>query len=185
MCFLPFPFFKKEKKMKRSDFALALFGSVFALMLTGCPGGEAKPDGLPNLVTASIQLTQDGAPLAGATVSLIAAEGGQQWYPGGLSNDSGVVELYTNGRYKGAPEGKFKVIVHKTETDPSKLGPAPSEDDPAYGKWMEDSSKEVRNSYTLIEKKFGDAKDTPLEVEIKKGGETPKLDVGKKVKEKI
>jgi hypothetical protein len=72
------------------------------------------------------------------------------------------------------------------ETDPSKLGPAPSEDDPKYGEYMNKSSNEKRDTYTLIDKKFGDEKNTTLEVEIRKGSsEVPKLDVGKKVKIKI
>jgi len=175
-------------KMKKNAFALAmvLAGSACVTLLSGCQfGGEALPEGLPKLIPTSIQLTQDGAPLAGATVSLISTAGGQQWYPGGLSNDSGTIELYTNGRYKGAPEGHYKVVVTKTETDPSQLGPAPSEDDPKFSKYMEDLAKEQRSTYTLVEKKFNDAKTTTLEIEIKKGGEIPKLDVGKKVKDKI
>jgi hypothetical protein len=172
-------------KMKKTIFALAV--SVCLTLLPGCQfGGEVLPEGLPKLVPASIQLVQDDAPLAGATVSLIDTAGSQQWYPGGLSNDSGTIVLYTNGRYKGAPEGKYKVVVTKTETDPSKLGPAPSETDPKYGEYMEKSANEKRDTYTLIDKKFGDAKTTTLEVEIKKGSsEVPKLDVGKKVKIKI
>lgn len=173
--------------MKKTVFALVLAGSACLALLSGCQfgGGEALPEGLPKLVSASVKLTQDGAPLAGATVSLIDTAGSQQWYPGGLSDESGTIVLYTNGRYKGAPEGKYKVVVTKTETDPSKLGPAPSENDPKYGEYMEKSANEKRDTYTLIDKKFGDAKNTTLEIEIKKGGETPTLDVGKKVKVKI
>ena len=159
---------------------------VTLMTFTGCQfGGETLPEGLPKLVPATIQLTQDGTPLAGATVMLFDTSGSQQWSPGGLSDSNGTIELYTNGRYKGAPEGKFKVVVTKTETDPSKLGTAPSEDDPKYGEHLNQLANEKRDSYTLIEKKFTDAKNTPLEVEIKKGGEVQKLDVGAKVKIKI
>ena len=164
---------------------LLLF-TVASLAITGCPfGGEPLPEGLPKLVPVSIQLSQDGAPLAGATVSLIDTAGSQQWFPGGLSDSSGKIELYTNGRYKGAPEGKYKVVVSKTETDPSKLGPPPSEDDPKYGEYMNQSANERLDTYTLIDKKFTDAKNTTLEVEIKKGGEVHQLDLGTKVRIKI
>ena len=153
---------------------------------TGCQfGGEAPPKGWPKLVQASLQLTQDGAPLAGATVSLVDTSGSQQWLPSGLSDDSGTIALYTNGRYKGAPEGKYKVVVTKTETDPSKLGPAPDIDDPKYGEYMEKMVSERLNTYTLIDRQFTDARSTPLEIEIKKGGPVQKLDVGSKVKIKI
>ena len=165
---------------------LLLIYIVAMLTFTGCKfGGEALPDGMPGLVPATLQLTQDGAPLAGASVSLIDMAGSQQWYPSGSSDAGGAVELYTNGRYKGAPEGKYKVVVTKTETDPSKLGPTPDVNDPNFREFIEKSANERRDTYTLIDKKFGDAKSTPLEVEIKKGGEVQKLDVGEKVKIKI
>ena len=164
---------------------------LFLLVVTmttfiGCQfGGEKLPEGMPKLVPATIQLTQDGAPLAGSTVMLFDTSGSQQWSPGGLSDDKGTVELYTNGRYKGAPEGKYKVVVKKSETDPSTLGPAPSIEDPKYGEYMDKMMSEKLDTYTLIERKYNDAKNTPLEVEIKKGGEVQKFDVGAKVKIKI
>jgi hypothetical protein len=81
-------------KMKKTVFALVLTGSACLTLLTGC--GEALPEGLAKLVPASVQLTQDGVPLAGATVSLIDTVGNQRWYPGGSSDESGTVVLYTS-----------------------------------------------------------------------------------------
>ena len=163
-----------------------ILGFVTLLIFTGCPfGGEKLPEGLSNVVPVTIQLTQDGAPLAGATVLLIDTTGSREWSPGGLTDDKGTIDLYTNGRYKGAPEGKYKVVVTKTETDPSKLGPAPSTSDPGYSEYLGKLASEKRDTYTLIDKQFTDAKSTPLEVEIKKGGPVQKFDVGAKVKIKI
>ena len=159
---------------------------VALISFTGCQfGGEKLPEGMPKLVPSTIQLTQDGAPLAGATVSLIDPSGNRQWVPGGLSDANGTIELYTNGRYKGAPEGKYKVVVTKTETDPSKLGEAPSPEDPKYGEYMNQMLGERLDTYTLVEKQFTDVKNTPLEVEIKKGEKSHKFEVGAKVKIKI
>jgi len=156
------------------------------LTFTGCQfGGEVLPKDMPKLVPAKIQLTQDGAPLAGATVILIDSAGSRQWEAGGLSDESGTIELYTNGRYKGAPEGKYKVVVTKTETDPSKLGPDPGIEDPKYGEYMAQMTNERLDTYTLVDRKFADPKNTPLEVEIKKGVQVQKLDVGAKIKIKI
>jgi hypothetical protein len=170
--------------MRKKDFTLFVIFCPLFIVFTGC--GEKLPDGMPPLYPATLLITQAGAPLAGATATLIDTTGNQQWYPGGLSDESGTIVLYTNGRYKGAPEGKYKVIVTKMETDPSKLGPAPGENDPKYDEYMDKLANEKRDTYTLIDKDFGDAKSTTLEVEIKKSSsEVPKLDVGKKVKIKI
>jgi len=161
---------------------------LIATMMTfsGCQfGGEALPKDMPKLVPAKIQVTQDGAPLAGAAVLLIDSAGNRQWEAGGMSDASGTIELYTNGRYKGAPAGKYKVVVTKTETDPSQAGPDPGIDDPKYGEYMAKLASERLATYTLVDRKFADEKNTPLEVEIKKGGEVHKFDVGEKVKIKI
>ena len=159
---------------------------VAMITFTGCQfGGEVLPKDMPKLVPAKIQLTQDGAPLAGATVLLIDPAGNRQWEAGGLTDDSGTIELYTNGRYKGAPEGKYKVVVKKTETEPSKLGPDPGVDDPKYGEYMAQLVSEKLDAFTLVEKQFTAPNSTPLEVEIKKGGPVQKLDVGAKVRIKI
>jgi hypothetical protein len=93
------------------------------------------------------------------------------------------IRIYTNGIYKGVQIGKYKVVVTKKETEPSKLPPAPPSNDPAYAAWLQKSESEVRQSYSVIEKKYGDAKTTPYEIEITaEKSVTETFDVGKKVK---
>lgn len=170
-------------KYLQFDFYLALFVFCSSIFFAGCNSGPELPSDLPKLTPCSLSITQDGKPLGGASVTLISIGESQSWYPGGITDEAGQVELYTNGRYKGVPAGKYKILVNKTETDPSKLGPAPDMDDPKYGEWMEKSSKEKRDSYYLVEKQYNDAKTSPLEIEIPGGATT--FDVGKAVKIKM
>lgn len=160
---------------------LGAFLSVGGLLLSGCSSGPELPSDLPKLTPCKLTVVQDGTPLAGATVTLTMQ--GQPWYPCGSTNEKGEVELYTNGKYKGVPAGTYKISVAKTETEPSKLGTAPPEGDPQYGAWMAKSAQEKRNTYSLVEKQYTDAKTTPLEITIP-GGETM-VNAGKAVKEKI
>ena len=150
----------------------------------GCSSGPAQPSDLPKLSPCVITVTQDGLPLDGATV-MLKSMSESQWFPGGQTDASGKVEIYTNGRYKGAPQDKYKIVITKTEVDPSKLGPAPPDDSPDYGDWLEKSTAEVRNSYSLIEKQYTKVETTTLEIDVA-GGKTEKtVDVGKKVRDKI
>ena len=80
----------------------------------GC-AKQSVPDGLPKLVPVTLTFTQEGAPLTGAVVSLI--DPNIQFLVGGTTDADGTVVLYTHGLYKGAPLGKFKVRVVKTESD--------------------------------------------------------------------
>ena len=170
--------------MTRIQLGLSFACIGFLFTGAGCSSGPSLPSDLPDLKPCVIAVTQDGAPLDGATVMLKSATE-SQWFPGGQTDASGKVEIYTNGRYKGAPQGKYKIVVTKTEVDPSKLGPAPPDDSPGYGDWLEKSAAEVRHSYSLIEKQYTNVETTTLEIDVA-GGKTEKtVDVGKKVRDKI
>ncbi len=162
------------------------WGLLSLIGLSGCmSSGEVLPKDLPELTPCHITVTQDNAPLADASVTLVLIEGNQQWYPGGKTDASGVAELYTNGRYKGAPAGKYKIIVKKLESDPSKLPPAPPETDPGYGAWMEKSQKEVRHSYQTVEKQYT-LPTTQYELDVVHGKPADaQVDVGKRVRDRL
>jgi len=158
---------------------------VFSFTWTGCNSGPALPPDLPKLSPCVITVTQDGAPLDGAMVSLLSMDGNQQWFPGGRTDASGKVELFTNGRYKGVPHGKYKIVITKTETDPSTLGPAPDKDASGYDAWLRQSAAEVLQSYSSVEKQYAKAETTPLEIDMAGGKVDKTVDVGKKVRDKI
>lgn len=166
--------------LKHSRF---VFIAIF-LGMTGCSGRDIPTD-LPPLTPCKLTLTQDGAPLAKARIVLEPTEE-SKWFPGGTTDENGTTWLMTNGRYKGAPVGKYKITVRKTETEPSKLGPEPPLGTPENVKWVEDSGKEKRASFSFVEEKYGKADSTPLEIEIPdKKTVTATFDVGKKIREQI
>jgi hypothetical protein len=154
---------------------------LFIVTLFGC-SRQSTPDGLPKLVSVTLTVTQDGAPLTGAVVSLIDPSGGAGFSVGGTTDAAGKVAVYTHGKYKGAPLGKFKVRVTKTESDP--IPSAPKTGTPEYAAYAREMSKNPPKRYTLIEKQYTRPETTPLELDIT-GPMTQSLDVGKTVKEVI
>ncbi|MDR2706323.1 MAG: hypothetical protein LBC02_11150 [Planctomycetaceae bacterium] len=157
------------------------------LVLCGCSRKPLQPDNLPKLIPCKIIITQDQAPLEGANVTLHSVTAGtQQWISGGRTDVNGVAEIRTNGRYDGVPVGKFKVLVTKTEVEPSKLSPRPDENDPNFPAWMAKSQNEVLPTYRLVDKQYANPQTTPHELEISSSKPvTVTFDTGKKVREKM
>lgn len=165
------------------------FSSLFFIfllpILTGCYNGAAKPADLPKLISCKISVSQDNAPLNGVYVTLKDVNGNQKWFPGGQTNADGVAEISTNGRYKGVPLGKYKVVFSMLESEKSNLPPPPPENDPKYEVWLVQSQAEVLPVYTLIEKQYINENTTPCEIEVVAGkGVVADFNVGKKVREK-
>lgn len=152
--------------------------------MTGC--GEKLPIGMPRLYPASVTIMQEGTPLAGAVVQLIPEDSANaQWGPGGMTDASGVAELRTNGPYKGAPLGTYKVVVSRSESDPHPhpelTAPGASRED--LGKYMAIGMR--LKVYTYVESKYGSVETTPLRVEITAKGKNYTIDAGKPIKVQI
>ena len=155
------------------------------IALFGCNRGPQLPSDVPKLIPCKITVTQEGAPLAGATVILDVAGGGS-WRTAGTTDSAGVVVPMTNGQFEGVPEGKYKVVVTKTEQDASSIPPAPEAGAPGYDEWMQKyAMTEGPARYSLIEKPFTAAKTTTLELEVSGKSVEKTIDVGKKVREKM
>ena len=131
---------------------------VFPLLLCvtlviGC-GGPKRPPGLPTLVSCVLTIQyEDGSPVDKAMVSLAPEDAElRQWSISGTANASGVVTIYTNGDFVGAPAGKYKVAVQKTEVVPT--GKNDEYGDPITG------------SRSLVTEEFSNPGKTPLSLEI-------------------
>ena len=86
--------------------------SCILLLAAGCT--QQRPDGLPKLYPVSLRVVQEGKPLDGASLVLRTADADAlPWTIGGKTDDSGTLVLWTHGKYKGVPAGKFKVVVSK------------------------------------------------------------------------
>lgn len=157
--------------------------TVCGLVLpVGCGGKSSpKPAGFPDTVPCVVTVTQEGSPLAGAMVSLVPADGAKDWLFSATTSASGEAKIFTYGRAEGAPKGKYKVVVTKTETDASKYTMPDESDSAAMERYMQNTMNEKLNSYSLIETGFTDASTTTLELEIT-GKTAQTFDVGKKVR---
>ena len=93
------------------------------------------------------------------------------WVSGGSTNENGEAVVMTHGKYPGAPAGKFKVTVNKTQTEGSATG-----NDPGV-------SSEVK-MFDLVAAKYRAVTTTPIEVEISAGENTlDVIEVGSAVKD--
>ncbi|WP_150122490.1 hypothetical protein [Rhodopirellula islandica] len=178
----------KERDMQKIDRTWSgAVGLLLALTLafTGC--GDSRPEGMPETYPASITITQDGVPLADATVVLYPEDSSlTRWPVGGTTDEQGTAALVTSTQYEGAPEGHFKVIVSKnvTEGDPYPKHPgqgATRDEINEYDRALKTGTFEV---YKVVAKEYRTAGTTPLKVEVTSSGENLfSEDLGAAVKE--
>jgi len=135
-------------------------------LILGCDK-RPMPEGLPKLYPLTLDLFQNGQPLAEATVSLYPMDSTSKWSSGGFSDDSGRAVIVTHGGFDGAPVGKYKVAVVKSIVE----GAPESMDDQGNSQ-----------SFSLIESQYTNRNTTPLEIEVQSGKNSLRLDVGKVVK---
>ncbi|MCL2622497.1 MAG: prealbumin-like fold domain-containing protein [Planctomycetaceae bacterium] len=151
-----------------------------AFLMTGC--GEKLPDGMPRLYPASVAITQEGTPLAGAVVQLFPVnEANAAWGPGGTTDESGVVVLQTNGRYKGVPLGEYKVTVTKNEREPHPNPELRDGAEPEVRRYI--AISQTLKTYSFVESEYGLLTQTPLRLEITAGERNYTIDAGKIIKE--
>ena len=144
---------------------------VSLVLLPGC--GQKMPDGMPKLYPVSVSVTQEGKPFADALVSLRASDpSAGTWTIGGTTDANGRVELYTNG-YRGAPLGKFKVVLVKQENEGAE------EHDAAISRGDTAAAQRINvKIWSCVEDRYNDPSQTPLEVEITSGTKTLDVDAG-------
>ncbi|MDO5581241.1 MAG: hypothetical protein Q4G69_08895 [Planctomycetia bacterium] len=162
---------------------LFLFALVmFSALLMGC--GEPLPEGMPRLIPCELTLLQEGKPLVGATVSLLPEKDQARWNLVGITNESGTANILANGKYKGVPEGKYKIIIIKVETEAG-TGPAiPQAGEPGYDEAVANLDKRPpAKRFTLVEDKYSNPKDTPLAIDIPaRGSVRQNIEAGKAVR---
>ena len=82
---------------------------------SGC-NRENRPPGLPDLYPVTLTILLDDQPLAGALVFLHTENPEiANWTVGSYTDNDGKAIIVTHGQFRGAPAGKFKVCVSKTE----------------------------------------------------------------------
>jgi len=159
-----------------------LYVLVLLLFLTGCNRGPVKPDGLPKVYPLTLQLEQDGKPLAGAEVFL-RSEAIGTWSCGGISDEKGLVLVRTHGQFPGAPLGRHKVLVTKSKSSATSLDVSEAKSLVEIRELEAKAATERKPTATtyLVERKYGNADTTPLVIDIVDGKNHFQLDVGSAV----
>ncbi|MDR1959279.1 MAG: hypothetical protein LBQ54_09615 [Planctomycetaceae bacterium] len=146
---------------------------LLLLLIPFCGCTREVPDGMPATVPCFITVTQDGKPLAEASITLIPEDGGQ-WNGGGKTDAGGTARMYTQAKYEGIPAAKYKVIVAKTEF----VAGVP-----------ESSDHRIKGTpdiyYELVEAKYANAETTPLTLDVVKGTKNYQIDIGQSVRIKV
>ena len=156
---------------------MSLFFSLLAIALLGTAGcnKNQRPEGLPPTHPLTITVTQEGNPLEGATVSLVSPE--LKWVIGGVTNADGQAKMMTHGKFEGAPEGTFNVIILKTVYE------GRDEYDAAMARGDSAAAQKIDvKAIQFVEDKYTSAKDTPLKAEVKKETKVLDVDAGPVVK---
>lgn len=159
----------KKDLMSKMFWGHCLMIMAAAILMTSC--GEKKPQGLPELHPCKIKVVQEGAPLAGVILYL---KGASTKYPlSGTTDQEGIAEIVTMGKYSGAPEGEYTVTLEKRISDPEKIEPKVE-----AGVLVYPNAK----LYSLLDPKLSDEKKSPHKITVEKKSNSFDIDVGKKVK---
>ena len=161
------------------------FTLLFAVsFIVGC--GPRLPDGMPRLYPVSIEVTQEGAPLGEAMVTLHSDSPNlARWVPSGVTNASGIAVLMTDGKYKGAPLGTYKVAVVRTSLDPHPEPELVNEQPGSPGAARYQQLETARKAFIYVESPYTSMGTTPLTVEITANQKMYPVDAGKKIKDAI
>jgi hypothetical protein len=129
---------------------------------------------MPDLQPLAFTVTQQGVPLEGATVQLIAADpNNSRWASGGVTDAQGQVSLKTLGQYEGVVPGTYKVTIYKMVFDGD--SPPVAVDSPSTG----GTSK----AFLVVDPKYQAETTTPVKIDVAKGVDTlPAIDIGAAVK---
>ncbi|MDR0609076.1 MAG: carboxypeptidase-like regulatory domain-containing protein [Planctomycetaceae bacterium] len=147
-----------------------------AVLFIGCTN-SSEPSDLPKLYNCVITITQEGKPVSGAIIELIAQDTNNTKYvPLQYTNVHGTAVMTTYG-FTGVPAGKYKIVVSKNIEAETTVKDQDTGENIIVG----------GIKYQMIEPVYSNPEITPLEIEItgkeKKTEQT--FDVGKEIKEMI
>ena len=151
--------------------------AMLAVLTVGC--SEKKPDGMPELYPTTLTFTVDGDGLKNANITLQPVDKSNTYVPAGVTDENGVAEIKTMGKFKGAPAGDYKVVVSADEEiDYGEYGPPPKDDPEALEKWNRSVDPTKFKRYSLIEPQYMNAAESPLDLTITTGKNETGFDLG-------
>jgi len=152
---------------------ITLLFIVSVAFQAGCgPQGPPRPSDLPTLHLVSITITQEGTPLAGASVILTSKTPQTYSTASGTTDAAGVVVPRTYG-FEGIPVGQYTVSVSKTAIEGATEQMDGSTPIQVGGK-----------IYQYVGKEYLETRTSPLSIDVSAAMETT-LDVGASVREFI
>lgn len=161
--------------MKQSTILFCCSVILSCGIISGCRPNN-RPHDLPRLYPCVLKFILDDKPLDGAMVTLKSTDPAFSWMIGGITNENGVVEPHTHGRFPGVPEGEYRVTVAK------------GEDKQVGGKKIKDPESEemidsggVLQVYTYVAEEMTDPEQTPFSVVVSKKAGKAEFDCGKSV----
>lgn len=160
---------------KRALYIVAfLVAAVLLSVVSGC--GRKKPDGFPKIYPCNVKITQGGAPLAGAAITLLPTEkaGSRSWVISGTTDDSGVAKIMTETYFVGAPAGKYAVTVTKISSDWSHAAKTVEE----YDAMQERGEESTFTTTYSVAPEFADPRQSGLEAQVNEGTNEFTFDVG-------
>jgi len=140
----------------------------------GCSRGNDRPQNLPDLFPVNIRVLQQGEPVSDAFVRLIPVDSAMPWSCGATTTADGHAKIMTVGRFEGAPQGEYKVLISKLEMTPT-----------IQADLSDLKSQKVSTStagFDLIEPKYSDIKSTPLTANVTSNGLSCEFDVEQAVR---
>jgi len=165
-------------------FRISFCALLLLIFVMGCV--RNVPADLPKLYPLTVTVIQDDKPLDEATVQLISKDEGSRWSACGVTDSSGNVTFFTQGKYQGVPAGMYLAVVTKTFTEPSQYAGKQQPVDVDYQEWQRRLGAERLKSYNVIDYRYGAKETTPLEVIA--GPDAPKqqqVNIGKSIREEI
>jgi hypothetical protein len=147
----------------------------------GC--GEKLPPGMPKPYPVTITITQEGAPLEGASISLIPADSANSWSAVGLTDESGKAAFKTAGEYKGVVPGKYYAIVSKCEVLEKAIAVTTGQSvEMNAGLGSGSTESRVISGYDLIDPKFSQFSSQAETIEVQAGKNEKTIEVGPAVR---
>ncbi|MCL2120082.1 MAG: hypothetical protein FWH27_16820 [Planctomycetaceae bacterium] len=155
---------------------LLLFAFFVCATISGCRDAS-RPADLPTLYPCILTFQQEGKPLVGAVISLEPAGKSSKWAVTSITDESGVARVVTHGKYPGAPEGDYAIVIYKEENEQEKTNRTTVDD---LGNEVEVGG--MISTYSCVEKDYTDPATSPLKITITKGKNEQNFECGKAVR---
>ena len=140
---------------------------------------KKKPVDLPPLYIVKLTVIQDGNPLEGATVSLIADGVNVRFTTAGVTDKNGVASIKTDAEWPGVPAGKYKICIKKLVLPPED----PADASLSFEERKAKAGARSDQTKSVVDSKFLRPRTTPLSIEVTEQGVTETMDVGAVVDE--